>query len=79
MLKEIFAAMLSVFLIFSLCSCDVQQEENDPPEREDISVSEEILEEPRFTVTFDKNEAFPEEISRRAAEIAKELLERICF
>ena len=48
MLKEIFAAMLSVFLIFSLCSCDVQQEENDPPEQEDISVSEEILEEPRF-------------------------------
>ena len=48
MLKEIFAAMLSVFLIFSLCSCDIPQEENDPPEREDISVSEEILEEPRF-------------------------------
>ena len=48
MLKEIFAAMLSVFLIFSLCSCDIPQEENDPTEREDISVSEEILEEPRF-------------------------------
>ena len=32
MLKEIFAAMLSVFFMFSLCSCDVQQEENDPPE-----------------------------------------------
>ncbi len=48
MLKEIFAAMLSVFLIFSLCSCDIPQEENDPPEREDISVSEEISEEPRF-------------------------------
>ena len=44
MLKEIFAAMLSVFLIFSLCSCDIPQEENDPPEREDIPVSEEILE-----------------------------------
>ena len=44
MLKEIFAAMLSVFLIFSLCSCDIPQEENDPTEREDISVSEEILE-----------------------------------
>ena len=40
--------MLSVFLIFSLCSCDIPQEENDPTEREDISVSEEILEEPRF-------------------------------
>ena len=48
MLKEIFAAMLSVFLIFSLCSCDISQEENDPTEQEDISVSEEILEEPRF-------------------------------
>lgn len=69
MLKKIFAAMLSVFLIFSLCSCDVAQEENDPPEQEDISVSEEILEEPRFTVTFDKNEAFPDEISKRAAKI----------
>ena len=40
--------MLSVFLIFSLCSCDIPQEENDPTEREDISVSEEISEEPRF-------------------------------
>lgn len=48
MLKEIFAAMLSVFLIFSLCSCDIPQEENDPTEREDISVSKEISEEPRF-------------------------------
>ena len=48
MLKEIFAAMLSVFLIFSLCSCDIPQEENDPTEREDISISEEISEEPRF-------------------------------
>ena len=27
---------------------DISQEENDPPEREDISVSEEISEEPRF-------------------------------
>ena len=71
MIKRIIFGFISAFLIFSLCSCNFI--ENEPSaETQSDSQPEEMIPEPEkplFTVNFDENEVFLDEVSKKASEI----------